>query len=87
LGMDALPGTPPGDSPQVKPGLRLWDLLIWLLGLATTAFLAGRGAPFWFEAVQKLIGLREKLRNDRVRAAGDQQETPAGEAPSGGSKP
>ncbi|MEM6797167.1 MAG: hypothetical protein AAF725_24555 [Acidobacteriota bacterium] len=83
LGMDALPGAPPGDSPKVKPGLRPWDLLIWLLGLATTAFLAGRGAPFWFEAVQKLIKLREDLRSERVEARGDapEPEKPAAETP------
>jgi hypothetical protein len=46
----------PGDGPQDRPGLDDW--LLKLLGLAITVGAVAMGAPFWFDALNRLVNLR-----------------------------
>jgi len=45
-----------GDDPQDRPGVTDW--LLKLLGLAITTAAAAMGAPFWFDALNRLVNLR-----------------------------
>lgn len=50
----------PGDDPAQPPGVSAW--LLKLLGLAVTTAAAAMGAPFWFDALNKLVNLRSTGR-------------------------
>ena len=38
------------------------NLIIWLMGIALTALLAGLGAPFWFDTVSSISQLTQRMR-------------------------
>lgn len=46
----------------------LWGWFSWILGIVLTAFLAGLGAPFWYDAVKSITQFAQKSRETKQTA-------------------
>lgn len=45
-------------SYEVRGRATCWQILKWIVGILTTALALSWGAPFWFEALSKLVNIR-----------------------------